>query len=127
MKVGERIKARRIELGLTQEELAKRMGYSDKSAVCKAETSGDNITTSKINKFALHLNCSFDYLMGWESSTQETSNDTYYINDDAREMAQFLFDNPQYKVLFDASRKVKAEDIEKVAKMIEIMGGNNND
>ena len=47
----------------------------------------------------------------------------YYLNNDAREMAQFLFDNPDYKVLFDASRKVKKEDIEKVKRMIDLMNG----
>ena len=47
----------------------------------------------------------------------------YYLNEDAREMAQFLFDNPDYKVLFDASRKVKKEDIEKVKRMIDLMNG----
>ncbi|MDR2889236.1 MAG: helix-turn-helix domain-containing protein [Lachnospiraceae bacterium] len=43
----------------------------------------------------------------------------YYINEDAREMAQFLFDNPDYKVLFDASRRVHPEDISFVKDMIE--------
>ena len=43
----------------------------------------------------------------------------YYLNDDAREMAQFMFDNPEYKVLFDATRKVKKEDIEFVKDFIE--------
>lgn len=67
MTVGERIKNRRIELGLTQEELALKMGYSGgKSTVCKAETCGDDITTAKIKKYAKYLDCSFDYLMGWE-------------------------------------------------------------
>ena len=37
--------------------------------------------------------------------------DRYYPNPEARNMAQFLFENPEYKVLFDASRKVKPEDI----------------
>lgn len=49
------------------------------------------------------------------------SKDTYYLNDDAREMAQFLYENPDYKVLFDASRKVKKEDIEFVKQMIDRM------
>lgn len=43
----------------------------------------------------------------------------YYLNDDARDLAQFLFDNPEYKVLFDASRKVKKEDIEFIKQMID--------
>lgn len=47
------------------------------------------------------------------------SEDSYYLNQDADEAAQFLFQNPEYKVLFDASRKVKPEDIKFVAEMIE--------
>ena len=66
MTVGERIKKRRIELGYTQEELSKIMGYSVKSTICKAESEGDNITTTKVKKYAKALNCSFEYLMGWE-------------------------------------------------------------
>ena len=47
--------------------------------------------------------------------------EVYYINDDAREMAQFMFENPEYKILFDASRKVKKEDIQFVKDMIDRM------
>ena len=47
--------------------------------------------------------------------------DTYYLDDDARDMAQFMYENPEYKVLFDASRKVKKEDIEFVKQMIDRM------
>lgn len=65
MTVGDRIRERRIELGLTQEELATRMGYSGKSSVCAAETGGDNVTTTKVKKFAMALGCSPRYLMGF--------------------------------------------------------------
>lgn len=65
MTVGERIKLRRIELGLSQEELAKRMGYSGKTSVSKAETSGDGVTTTKIAKFADALMTTPAHLMGW--------------------------------------------------------------
>lgn len=51
----------------------------------------------------------------------------YYINDEAREMAEFLFKNPEYKVLFDASRKVKKEDIEFVKQMIDRVRGDSDD
>ena len=50
--------------------------------------------------------------------------ESYYMNEDAREMAEFLYKNPDYKVLFDASRKVKPEDIDFVKQMIDRMGGN---
>lgn len=63
--VGKRIKKRRIELNLTQEELAHRMGYKSKAAICKVEGGEDNITSDRIHKFADALNCSPAYLMGW--------------------------------------------------------------
>lgn len=68
MTVGERIKQKRIELGMSQEELSKKMGYSGKSSVCKAETYGDNITTSKIQRFADALGTTPSYLMGWDDT-----------------------------------------------------------
>jgi len=64
MTVGERIKKRRLELGLTQEELAERMGYKGKSSVSVAETKGDNVTTTKVKKFAAALDISYNYLIG---------------------------------------------------------------
>ena len=56
------------------------------------------------------LNVDMNYLIGKKEST-EIIPDSYYLNPEARDMAQFLFENPEYKVLFDASRKVKPEDI----------------
>lgn len=67
MTVGERIRKRRIELGYTQEQLAKKMGYSGKTSVCKAETYENDVTTAKVSKFAKALDCSEAYLMGWET------------------------------------------------------------
>ena len=58
---------------------------------------------------------------------EPVEDEAYYINDDARELAQFLFENPEYKVLFDASRKVKKSDIEFVKQMIDRMRGDVDD
>lgn len=71
MTVGDRIKERRIELGLTQEELAKRLGYKGRTSVCVVETGGDNVTTTKVKKFAEALNVTPAYLMGWEIDQEE--------------------------------------------------------
>lgn len=57
-----------------------------------------------------------------KSDLLEDKNDagsSYYLKDDAREIAEFLYSNPEYKVLFDASRKVKKEDIQFVKEMID--------
>jgi transcriptional regulator with XRE-family HTH domain len=43
----------------------------------------------------------------------------YYLDSESMEAAEFLHKNPEYKVLFDATRKVKPEDIEFVREMID--------
>jgi transcriptional regulator with XRE-family HTH domain len=62
-----------------------------------------------------------------EDKSNSNEDETYYLNDDAREMAQFMYENPEYKVLFDASRKVKKEDIEFVKQMIDRMSNKGDD
>lgn len=68
----------------------------------------------KLQKIADYFGVTLEYLMGGEEKDS-----TYYMNEDAREMAQFMFDNPEYKVLFDASRNVKKEDIELVKQLMD--------
>lgn len=63
MTVGQRIREKRLEQGLTQTELALKMGYNGKTAVCMAERGGDNITTTKVEKFAKALGVSTKYLL----------------------------------------------------------------
>lgn len=57
----------------------------------------------------------------------EQPEEHYYFNEDARELAEFMFKNPEYKVLFDASRKVKKEDIEFVKQFMDRMRGDIDD
>ena len=66
MTIADRIKQKREELGLSQEDLAKKCGYADKTSISKIENSGNDITLKKINKIADALNVSHRYLMGWE-------------------------------------------------------------
>lgn len=64
--IGKKIQRRRKELGLTQEELATRMGYKSKSTINKIELGKNDIPQSKIIRFAEALNTTPSYLMGWE-------------------------------------------------------------
>lgn len=66
MTVADRIKIAREVKGLSQDELAKRMGYASKSAVSRTENSGDNIGQKRIKEFASALNVPISYIMGWE-------------------------------------------------------------
>lgn len=63
--LGERIKTRREEIGMTQTQLAEATGYADKSAISKIEKGINDLTQSKIVIFANALRTTSSYLMGW--------------------------------------------------------------
>lgn len=70
MTIGERIRDRRIELGLSQIDLAERVGITSKSTICKIEKGGDNLNNVTVAKYAKALHTTPAYLMGW---TEEDS------------------------------------------------------
>lgn len=73
--IGKRIKARREELQLTQEQLAARLGYKSKSTINKIEMGINDITQSKIIAFADALNTTSAYLMGWSDDIPNNAMD----------------------------------------------------
>lgn len=120
MTFGERVKERRIELGWTQEELAEKMGYKSKSSINKIELGINDVTQSKIIKFAEVMNTSVEYLMGWDEAVPTNGQEPeYYLDDETREMLQFLDENPEYKRILSSSRKLKPEDLAIIKAMIE--------
>lgn len=66
MTAGERIKERRIELGMTQEELATKLGYKSRSSVNKVELAED-LTLKTVRMYAKALNVDPAYIMGFDS------------------------------------------------------------
>ena len=70
MTIGQRIKARRNELKLSQRELCEKMGYSNHSTIGKIETGKVDIPQSRIVQFAEVLGVSVAYLMGWDKEIQ---------------------------------------------------------
>lgn len=66
--IGIIIKKRREELGLTQEELARKLGYKSKSTINKIEMGINDISQTKVVAFASALDTTPAYLMGWTSN-----------------------------------------------------------
>lgn len=119
MEMKDRIRERRIALGMTQEELADRLGLQ-KSAIAKYENGRvENIKRSVIQKMASVLQCSPAYLLCMDDEPAE--DEPYYLNDETRKLAQFLFDNPGHRVLLDASRNLRPEDLDFVLQMVKRM------
>ena len=70
MTIGQRIKERREELDITQDELAKRLGYKSRSSINKIELDIYNLKQSKIKARADALQTTPGYIMGWDDTDQ---------------------------------------------------------
>lgn len=69
MTIGEKIKIRRKELCMTQDELAALTGYSGRGAITKIETGVNDLNQTKIKIFAAALRCSPLYLLDMEDES----------------------------------------------------------
>jgi len=69
----------------------------------------------KLQKIANYFDVTVDYLMNGEKKDNETP---YYLDDDARQMADDLSKNPDLHILFDAARAVSKEDLQFVIDMV---------
>lgn len=67
MNVGEKIRQKRIEKNMSQDELAKKVGYKSRSSIQKIEASRD-LPLRKVKKMADALETTPSYLMGWEDT-----------------------------------------------------------
>lgn len=74
MTAGERIKNQREKLGMTQEELAFKLGYKSRSSVNKVELCRD-LSLKKVKEYAKALDCTPAYLMGWEDGDSTIKTD----------------------------------------------------
>lgn len=109
MTLGSRVTARRKELGMTQEELAKKMGYQSRSSINKVEC-GREVSQRIIVRLAEALDVSVPYLMGWERSPEQQ----------AEFEASILMDDDLME-LIDVYRKLNIEQkaaVKQMAKML---------
>lgn len=116
--IGERIKERRTALGLTLQDLSDKAGVSRQTIFRYENGDIKNIPSDKIELIATALETTPAFLMGWD---EEEPQQGYYLDPEAAEIAQEVYERPELKVLFDASRKVSAEDIQFVVEMIDRM------
>lgn len=112
MTVGERIKEKRIEKGMTQDELAKKAGYKSRSSINKIELSRD-LPLDKVEQVAKILECSPSYLLGWEEefSIESAETDVALTNMEKRVKS--------YALKLAALPKEKQEQIMNLIDMLE--------
>lgn len=118
MDIGEKIRLRREELGMSQDELAKKCGYASRVSISKIESGQRDVPNNKIEPFARALRVLPEYLMGW------TDEDGITIQEEdiaAAESRQALADRPQLRALLDAGSKLSDEDVANVIRIMESM------
>ena len=128
MAIGERIKARREELGMTQQQLADRLGYKSKASINKIEMGINGVVQKRILDFANALQTSIEYLLEMDGSSDGNSQHSeYYTNPESAKVAQEIFDDPDLHALFDAARDSKPEDLKMAADLLKRLKGTNPD
>ena len=121
MAKGDRIKALREKHGLTQEELAEKLGTT-KQTIFKYETNViTNIPSDKIEKMAELFGVDPAYLMGWNEDQTSGLNQGYYFDDEAAELAQEIYEDPELRVLLKAKRDLSKDDMEVIVNMIKAL------
>ena len=66
------IRKRRLELGMTQSELARLAGYENRSSIARIERGDHDLPQSKIVDIAKALKTTPSYIMGWEDEEVAT-------------------------------------------------------
>ncbi|WP_064609283.1 helix-turn-helix domain-containing protein [Streptobacillus moniliformis] len=68
---GNKIRNTRIYLGLTQEELAKKIGYKTKGSITRLENGERDLPIDKLKLLAKALNTTPEYLLGWDTIKED--------------------------------------------------------
>lgn len=109
---------RKRETGMSQKDMAVAMGISPQTfnAWCLGKVFPP---LSRVQIAADYFGVGKTDLIDDHGDPQE-----FYLDDESREMAEFLKNNKDYRVLFDAMRTVRPTDIQKVKEFIEQQNGN---
>lgn len=124
MRIGERIKQRRLELGYTADALAKLLN-KNRATIYRYENGDiENMPIDVLEPLAKALNTTPAYLMGWTDSQQSIepkSTEGYYDDPEAAEFAEYLRTRPGARMLFSAAKDMSKEEMEETVKYIEFL------
>lgn len=123
----DKIKRLRLEKGLSQDELAEKVGYTHRSSIGKVESGLVDLPQSKIQAFAEALGTTTSYLMGWETTKEDRALKIQHIN--LKYFFQYLktqsitFDNffEDYFKKFNSSRGWNSHGDESYANVDELI------
>lgn len=123
------LKSLRTSMGLTQADLAKALKIS-RSTIGMYEKGAREPDFETLETIADFFNVDIDYLMGRTNKTTKvidpnSEDSSYYLDDETRKIAQEIYENPDLRILFDASKNATPEDLKFVIEMVKRMKGDN--
>ena len=95
------------KFGVTTAEVCKATGIGQ-STMSNWKSRRNMISGKNAQLIADYFGVSVDYLM---TGREKEGGEEYYLNDETREIAQEIFENPDLKSLFDMSRKMPPERV----------------
>lgn len=125
MKFGDVLRIEREKKGLTQQELAEKMGMS-KSVISMYENGKRLPSFDALEVMCDFFNVDSDYMMGKSPIRKQTTFDDFgneyqFADEESKDIVVYLHNNPRLRVLMDAGRKASPEDLEFIIKMAERM------
>lgn len=112
----DRIRDLRIKEGLSQEELAKRIGYSSRSMISRIEKGDVDLSQSKIKLLSTILHTSTEYIMdGANESANESTSEV--VPEESADT----------EILFRLARKAKPEAIRAAVAVLKSMEETNDE
>ena len=110
------LKELRIRMNLTQLDLANKLGIS-RSSIGMYENGVREPDFETLEAIADFFSVDMDFLLGREGA----SHHGYYLDEEAAKIAQEIYENPDLRILFDTTRKVKPEDLKLIKDMVKRM------
>ena len=108
-KIGENIKKYRELRGLTQEQLAHKLGYKSKGAVANWENGLNSPNDDKLEMLLSILDVDANTLFGWPEQ----------MKSDAEELANIILSDKKIKKLIEALKDMSEEDLNLVLSFAE--------
>lgn len=147
--IGSMLREARIKSGLTLEQAGEKIGVIAKT-IQRYETGERKISINKLMELTSLFGINYTSFMSeakkrlMESGFSKAGNsshanveaadptsdsindqsvhsDLYYLDDEAREIAKQVYERPQLRMLFSASKNVSAEDLETVIALVRRM------
>ena len=119
MNIGERIKELRAKKGYSQEQFAE-LANLNRVTIAKYEAGKIEPGAQALSRMADAFEISVDELLG--RNLQEMKN----MDSDTMAIRERLRRDPTYRILFDASARVRPEHLEAAAAMLQALGPNDD-